>query len=181
MKRTLAVAAVAGSLGLAGVGGTAIAHAQTNADDSTGSSLVDALAKKFNLDKTKVQAVFDEQRSAMEQQRETELNEEIAQLVKDGKLTQEQADKLKAKRAELQKAREAQRNADDSTSHEERRAAHDQRRTELAAWLRENGIDANYTYLLVSKGGHGHRGDDPRDDRRSPHSQRQQSDAQSSS
>lgn len=160
MRKTLAVAAVAGSLGIAGVGGAAIAHAQTNSSTNPTASLVDAIAKKFNLDKSEVQKVVDEQHQAMETERENELKAELAQLVKDGKLTQAQADKLTAKRAELQKERDAARTNNSSATRTDRKSLREQQKTQLDTWLKEQNIDTKYAYLLHGNGGHGPRGGD---------------------
>ena len=120
------------------------------------SSLVDAIAGKFNLNKTDVQAVFDEQHSKMEATREAEVKAEIAQLVKDGKLTQAQADAILAKRAELDKERDTNRTADQNLTDAERQAKRDERRKALDKWAADNNIPIEYRYLL--KGGHGGHG-----------------------
>ena len=174
MKKHLLVAGAVTTVGLAGLAGATVANAETNSTSSTNpmSSLVDAISSKFNLNKTDVQKVFDEQRTKMEAEREQEVKDQVAQLVKDGKLTQDQADKINAKRAELEKEREAQRTADQNLNESERQAKReemrtqmDAKKTELDTWLKDNGIDTQYAYLLMGgRGGHGgpggmHRGD----------------------
>ena len=79
------IAAAATTTGLVGVG---VANAETG-DTSTNpmSSLVDAIAKKFNLNKDEVQTVFDEDRQARDAECETEVKTEVAKLVTDGKMT----------------------------------------------------------------------------------------------
>ncbi|MFZ2494352.1 MAG: hypothetical protein WAW60_01075 [Candidatus Saccharimonadales bacterium] len=156
MKKNLAVIGAITAISAAGLTGVTIAHA-ANATNSTNpmSSLVDAIASKFNLDKSQVQSVFDEQRTQMETEREAAVKADVAQLVKDGKLTQAQADKINAKRTELQKERESNRTADQSLSQADRKANMDERRTALDTWLSDNGIEKQYGYLLMGGRGHG--------------------------
>jgi hypothetical protein len=86
----------------------------------------------------------------------------VAKLVTDGKLTQAQADKINAKRTELKAAMDADRTAMDSKTDAERKAAMDTKKTELDTWLKDNGIDTQYAYLLMGggPGGPGGRGGD---------------------
>lgn len=157
MKKHLAVIGAVTAISAAGLTGVGIAHATNTTTSTTNpmSSLVDAIASKFNLDKSKVQSVFDEQRTKMDAERETQVASEVAQLVKDGKLTQTQADSLNAKRAELTKEREANRTTDEGLTEDQRRANMDKRRTALDTWLKAQGIDQQYAHLLMGGRGHG--------------------------
>lgn len=159
MKRHLAIAATAATIGIAGLGAGAASAATNNSATKTDpmSSLVDKIASKFNLNKTEVQQVFDEQRTAMETEREQTAKDRLAQLVKDGKLTQAQADAITAKRAELQKQREANKDSFKDKTEAERKAEMDKRKTELEAWAKQQGIDTKYLRLVMG-GGHGHGG-----------------------
>ena len=167
MKKQLVIASTVATLGLAGLaGGAAYATTQSGSTTDPMGSLVSAIATKFNLKTADVQAVFDANRTQMEAQREQAVKDQVAQLVKDGKLTQAQADKINAKRAELEKEREAERTADQNLSESERQAKMEARRTEMDAkktaldtWLKDNDIDTQYSYLLMGGGrGHGHGG-----------------------
>ena len=101
MKKVIIASSIA-ALGVTGLaGGAVFATANSTSGTDPMSGLVSAIATKFNLKKDNVQKVFDEQRTQMETQREQEVKDQVAQLVKDGKLTQAQADKINAKRAEL--------------------------------------------------------------------------------
>lgn len=165
MKKQLVIAGTAATLGLAGLaGGAAFATTQSGTNTDPMSGLVSAIATKFNLKAADVQAVFDANRAQMDAQREQQAKDQVAQLVKDGKLTQAQADKINAKRTELEKAREAERTADQKLNETERQAKREQmstqmdaKKTELDTWLKDNGIDTQYAYLLMG-GGHGHGG-----------------------
>lgn len=156
MKKQLAIIGAVAAVSTAGLAGAAIANAATTTSGTNPmSSLVDAIASKFKLNKTDVQAVFDEQHAKMEADRETEVKAEVAQLVTDGTLTQAKADAINAKRAELQKERDANRAADQNLTQDQRRANMDERRAALNAWLKEQGIDQKYAYLLMGGRGHG--------------------------
>lgn len=159
MKRTLVVAGIITAISAAGLAGAGMASAATDTSTRTDpfSSLVDALSSKFNLNKTDVQAVFDTQKSQMQAEREQEAKDQIAQLVTDGKLTQTQADKINAKRTDLQVAREAKRASGETMTSAERQAERETHKAELDIWLKDNGIDSQYAYLLFG-GGHGHGG-----------------------
>lgn len=167
MKK-LVVAGTVVAVSLAGLAGGA-AYATTNSTSGTDpmSGLASAIATKFNLNKDDVQKVVDEQRTQMQAQRDQEVKDQVAQLVKDGKLTQAQADKINANRAELEKEREANRTSEQNLTDEQRKAKMDEHKTALDTWLKDNGIDSQYAYLLMGgRGGHGGpggRGNDQRD------------------
>jgi predicted phage-related endonuclease len=93
MVTTGVVAATA----LAGVGGASLVSAATSSSSTNPEqSLVDKIASKFNLDKSKVQAVFDEEHQAREAEMKQNRADALAQAVKDDKLTQAQADHITA-------------------------------------------------------------------------------------
>ncbi len=162
MRKQFVIAGTVATLGLTGlIGGAAFATAQAGADNNT---LVQAIATKFNLKTAEVQAVFDANKTQVHAEREQQAKDKVAQLVSDGKLTQTQADKINAKRAELEKEREANRAADQNLTEAEhqakrdaRRAEMDTRKAQLDTWMKDNGIGAEYRYLLTS-GGKGHGG-----------------------
>lgn len=156
MKKVIIASSIA-ALGVTGLaGGAVFATANSTSGTDPMSGLVSAIATKFNLKKDDVQKVFDEQRTQMETQREQEVKDQVAQLVKDGKLTQAQADKINAKRAELVKEREANRTSEQNLTDAQRKTKMEERKTALDTWLKDNSIDSQYAYLLM--GGHGGRG-----------------------
>lgn len=156
MKKQLMVAGLATIVGVTGLVGAGVANAATDTSSSDPmSGLVQAVATKFNLKTTDVQAVFDEQHTKMQEERETEIKKDVAQLVSDGKITQAQADKINAKRAELNKEREAARDSSTSKTRDEMKSEMEAKRTELEAWAKENGIDTQYLRYVMG-GGHGH-------------------------
>lgn len=166
MKKQMIVVATVATLSVAGLaGGAAFATTQNGSGSDRMSNLVNAIATKFNLKTADVQAVFDTNRAQMQAQREQTVKDQVAQLVKDSKLTQEQADKINTKRAELQKERDVQRMANQNLTDTERQAKHEEmrakmetKRTELDTWLKDNGIDSQYHYLLMGGRDHGRGG-----------------------
>lgn len=159
MKKQLLAAGVAATIGLAGTG-VGVAHAATNSPDGTGpmSGLVEALSSKFNLDKTEVQQVFDEQHQKMHEERQAQQDEKLAELVTEGKLTSEQVEAIKAKRSELMAAREANRSSMAELSRDDRKANMEEARSELEAWAEEHDIDTEYLRFVMGGHGRGHGG-----------------------
>ncbi len=168
MKKTIVAASVAAVLATTGVAGVGLAQAATERGGSDHSGLVSAIAKKFKLKESDVQAVFDENHTARQAEREADIKHEVAQLVKDGKLTQAQADLINAKRTELQKTRNANRGNMSSKTDTERKAAMDAERTALDKWFTDNSIPTDYRYLVFGgrHGGPGGHHDGPRDGKR---------------
>lgn len=157
MKKNLLVAATVATIGL-GIGVPTAATLAAQAESgSTGSSMVEKITSKFNLNKDDVQKVFDEERASREAEREQQSKDELASLVKAGTLTQAQADKITAKRTELKADREANRDAMKDKTEAERKAAMEAKKAEIDTWASNNGIDAKYL-MLGHGGGRGHGG-----------------------
>ncbi len=131
MKKSqlIGLSTMAVTLGVVGL--TSFASAATS---TSGTSLVDKIATKFGLNKTDVQAVFDEEKTERQAERKAEVSERLQDLVDDGKITAEQKTKIEAKQEELQTAREAE-------------------RTALEAWANDNGVDVRY--VMQAKGMNG--------------------------
>lgn len=149
------------TVGLAGLGTMGVAKAATSStNDPHGdpqSSIIEKIASKFNLNKDEVKKVFDEDHTARQAEHEARMQQTLDQLVKDGKLTQEQADKLTAKAKELKADRDANRDSMKDKSESERKSARDAKREELKKWLSDNGISEEYARFLGGGGrGHGH-------------------------
>ena len=104
--------------------------------------LVEALAARFNLNTADVQAVFDEQRGQMQVDREAKEAEHLSQAVTDGKLTQEQADVITAKRDEMRSFMESLSTLDESA----RRDAMKTKQDELKKWAEDNGVSASFLW-----------------------------------
>ena len=168
-KQMVATAILVFGIAAAGLGA---AYAADNGNGNPMSGVVSAIAKKFNLNEADVQAVFDEQRSKMEVQREqnrqqnqarhqTEFESRLAGLVSAGKLTQAQADAIKAKHSELQSWRDEQMAALKNKTGQERKTAVETLRQEqkekidaLKRWAAGQGISEEYL-PLCGMGGEG--------------------------
>jgi len=173
----VATAVLIFTVACAGVG--AAYAAESGGKSNPMGDLVAAISQKFNLPQAEVQKVFDEQRTRMQtlheknrQQNQAERRQEfesrLSALVSSGKLTQVQADAIKARESELRTWREAQMAAlenktgqDRKTAMEALREAQKTKMEELKQWAKSNGIDQNYLPLcgMVTEGrGIGRRG-----------------------
>lgn len=148
-----------------GLVGTAYATSD-NTKANPMSNLVQAIASKFNLSESDVQAVFDAQKVQMEAQRETQRTEmeakrtqefadRLSQAVTEGKLTQEQADKITAKKAELK----TQKTNLEGKTEEERQTAMQEQKDSLKQWATDNNIPQEYILFMGGfEMGRGHMG-----------------------
>jgi hypothetical protein len=97
------------------------------AEDVTGyPPIVQKIASKFNLDVKDVNQAFEEERSEMWNKRRINLDERLTQAVLDGKITEEQKNKILEKRDEVEAQRYGER---------------EMRREEMDQWFSENGIN----------------------------------------
>lgn len=144
--------------------GSVYANSVAGQDNNPMNSLVNAIAEKFNLNVSDVQQVFDEHRQEMQAQRQEQMaekqsemqqkfEERLNQAVTDGKLTQEQANLIIAKKAEL----EAQRQNLQNGTPEENKEAMQEHRDELKQWAEDNNIPLQY-FMFAGPGGLGHMG-----------------------
>jgi hypothetical protein len=122
MKKSALIGLSMTAVTLGVVGLSSIASAQTS---TSGTSLIDKIATKFNLKKADVQAVFDADRTERQAERLAENSTRLQSLVDKGTITADQKTKIEAKQKELQTKRDAE-------------------RTELEKWATDNGIDAKY-------------------------------------
>lgn len=151
----VAVTALALGITTAGVG---VMHAAgTNSANNPMSNLVNAIAQKFNLNTADVQQVFDQQKQQMQAQRQQAEKDRLAQAVTDGKLTQDQADKITAKQQELQAQRQADKTALQGKTPAERQAARKSEMDSLKQWAADNNIPLQYVQFGFG-GPSGHRG-----------------------
>lgn len=154
LTKSLIVASVVGTLGTGALFTGAIASAETSTSTNNPmSSLVDKIASTFNLDKTKVQAVFDQQRSEMDAKRDAEVATRLNTLVSEGTITAQQKTAIEEKLAEMKKERESSTDNFKDMTDEQRKAAMDKKKSDLEAWAKEQGLD-----LTKLKGIFGHGG-----------------------
>jgi len=114
-------------------------------------SLVEKLASTFNLDKTKVQAVFDQEFKAHHAERQAKFEEKLTQLVKDGKISEAQKQLLLQKHQQMQESRQEQMEKMKSMTVEERKAAMEAHKKELENWAKENDIDVQDLFPMGGK------------------------------
>lgn len=140
-KKYFIISAIAIVLGLSALGAKAI-YAQNSLGASINpvSNLVNAIAAKFNLNTGDVQAVFDAQRAKMGALRTQNYTDRIKQAVTDGKLTQDQADKILAKKAELETLRFSLNNK----TPEERHTTMQEQMNSLKQWAKDSNIPQGY-------------------------------------
>ncbi|MDF2461184.1 MAG: hypothetical protein K0S68_587 [Candidatus Saccharibacteria bacterium] len=154
-KKVILPMAAVGVIAAAAIGiGVATAETTDSRD-----SLVQKISDKFKLNKSEVQAVFDEHKTEKHAQREARLEERLTQAVKDGDITEKQKTAILAKHKELAARFESEKDGLKDKTPEERRAAMQSLRTELDQWAKDNDIDTKWLKGFVVKGfkgGHGH-------------------------
>lgn len=157
IKKPLLVGAGAALIGLTSVTSVGLVSAATSSTTATSSSaatdtnpessLVDKLVAKFGLQKADVQAVFDEQHAEREAEMKANQAQRLADAVKDGDITQAQADHITKVRAEIDALRG---DAKPSELSDETRDAIRDKMDELRDWADENNVDMHDVM-----GGHG--------------------------
>lgn len=152
LKRSLVIGATLASVGVTSVAGMGLAHAASSSSGGQ-SNLIDKLVSTFHLNKADVQKVFDENQATRQADHNAKTKERLDTAVKDGKLTQDQEDKLIAKQKELQATREANRDEMAAKTDAERKAATQTERDAFKKWLSDNGIPKEYA--MGMRGEHG--------------------------
>lgn len=145
--------AIATGLALAGTGVIHAANTGTAQTSNPMNGLVNAIAQKFNLNASDVQQVFDQQRAQMDAQHQQEFEARVAQGVKDGKITQVQADQIVAKAKELQASRQSEQANSANQTEAERDAARKAQMDSLKEWATQNNIPKEF--MLFGGMGHG--------------------------
>lgn len=151
-KKTIITAGVIAAFGLAILTSSAV-YAQGNNQGMT--TIVQRIAKKFNLNESDVQAVFDAERDERMAEMNKKFEDRLSSLVSSGKLTEDQKQKVLAKKKELEASRKSDFENFKNMTDEERKAEIDKRRTELESWAKENGIDLKNTLFFMGMKGHG--------------------------
>jgi hypothetical protein len=151
MKKQLIFPAIVLVMGGAAVLGATQTYAQTQS--SGHSSLIQKIAQKFGLKETDVQAVFDEDRSEHQAEKQTMFDAKLTQAVTDGKITEAQKQLILTKRIELEKSRQTEFESFKDKTPEERKALMEKHRQEIQDWAKQNNIDIKY---LMGFGMRGH-------------------------
>jgi Spy/CpxP family protein refolding chaperone len=164
-SRTLFLSGIGVAVVTAGlVLSSSLVRAQTT--DKPFGGLAEAIAKKFNLDQTQVEAVFteyhDQHRQEMMEKMKVAEDERLSRLVTDGKITEAQKQAIVDKLTELKAERQ---NFDkeqfENMTPEQRKAEMLKKKEELDAWAKEQGIDPSVLMptmkFKTGRGGHGSR------------------------
>ena len=150
-KIMIATACAIAVVGAGAIGVGAVFAAQHGPGIGPMSGLVNAIASKFHLTPSDVQAVFDQQRQtqadAMKKQADQRFSDMLAQAVKDGKLTQAQADLITAKQKEIQTFQTSLQ----GKSPADRQTAMKTESDSLKAWATANNIPQQY--VMPFRGG----------------------------
>ena len=147
MNKKLLYITTISAVTLAAVG--AIAISSVSAASITGTSnpmsnLVSAIATKFNLNPADVQQVFNDQKAKMQAQMQQKETDRINAAVTAGKLTQDQANKIIAKKAELQTQEAAFKASLEGKTKAEIQAAIKAQMDALKQWATDNNIPLQY-------------------------------------
>jgi hypothetical protein len=158
--KQIIAAGIVGTVGIAGLTTFGIANAETSSNTSDGpmSSLVEKIANTFNLDRSKVQEVFDTDRTERETEREAEQAERLQALVDDGTITAAQKTAIEAKIKEMKAERDANKDAMKDLTNDERKAKMDEKRKALETWAKEQGLDLSTLKGILGGPGGGHGG-----------------------
>jgi hypothetical protein len=135
-------------LSVAAVGAGLLAVNQVSAQDAISSpqdSLIQRLVTKFGLNETEVKQVFEEEHDARHAEMAKRMEEQLTQAVNDGKLTNDQKQKILAKHEEMKANREATMESFNTMTEEERKAAMETKHEEIQTWAEANGIPLEYT------------------------------------
>ena len=152
VKKSLLVGAGVATIGLAGLSGAGIASAASNTSTTGNDSLVDKIANTFHLDKSQVQAVFDQNREEHRANMDAKRANALKQAVTDGKITQAQADHITAVWREIDDLRGTTKPSDLSGT---TRDQIKQKMDDLRDWLKQQHIDLRKMGMMGAGRGHG--------------------------
>jgi hypothetical protein len=139
-------------------GGITYASANSTDNKNPFNKIATAIATKFNLNATDVQTVIDDTMKAELAEMEKNRPDRLAQAVTDGKLTQAQADLIKAKQEEVKTTMESQKDTTKNMTQAEREAAMKTQTETLKQWVTDNNIPKEYI-MFLGKPGKGPGGD----------------------
>ena len=143
-KKSVMIATLLATVGAGAIGiGTTFAAEKVTPHDRM-TNLVSAIATKFNLSTTDVQAVFDTQHATNIAERKQDAIDHLAKAVADGKITQSQSTALQAK-IESEKAFMASLK---TMTPEQREAAVKAERASLEQWAKDNGFPKGFARIL---------------------------------
>jgi hypothetical protein len=159
LKKPLLIAGIASSVAFASLAAASGALAETSGTPGP-DNLIQKIAQKFNLKEADVKAVFEEDRAAHEAEHQKKIEDKLSQAVTNGKLTNEQKDKIIAKQKEFHAKMESNREDMKDKTEDEHRKTMEAERAELEQWAKDNNIPIEYLHpgkVMVRFGGPGPR------------------------
>ncbi len=157
IKKPALILGAASLISVGGLAGTGIVSAASG-NGSGSTSLVDAIATKFHLNKSEVQSVVDQNRAEHEAEHQKKFESRLDQAVTDGKITSAQKTQILAKEKELKSYMESLKDKTPQERHKLMKAKLDA----LKTWAKQNGIPSQY--VMFGPGGPGHHGGPGMDD-----------------
>lgn len=139
-------------LSLAVLGGALYGVNQVSAQETSTNphdSLIQRLVARFGLNENEINQVFEEEHEARHAEMAKRMEERLSQAVTDGKLTEEQKQKILAKHEEMKNSREAEMESFKNMTEEERRTAMEKKHTELTTWAKVNDIPMEYLMFKI--------------------------------
>ncbi len=119
------------------LGATAFGATQVLAQNNNQPSFVQQLAQKLGIDQSKVQQAVDQIKQDHKGQMQTNFQSKLDQLVKDGKITQQQEQLILNKFQELSQNKQNWKNL----TPDQRKAQMQQQRQDMQTWAQQNNID----------------------------------------
>lgn len=158
LTKTIVAGTIMGTLGIGSLATASIVGAESaaNNSDNPQSSLIEKIASTFNIDKSKLQTIFDEDREARETAHEKEQAARLQTLVDNGTITSAQKTAIEKKVAELKSQRDANRDTMKNLTDEERKAKMDEERTALENWAKTQDLDLTKLKGVLGGGPGGH-------------------------
>jgi 4-alpha-glucanotransferase len=139
-KKLLIISAVTGVAG-AGIIASSVMAATSPNNTSSYPPIVQKIADTFHLNAADVQKVFDQEKQDRQANHQQKFKDHLDALVKNGTITQDQADKIIAKLQDLKQNLK--------TENRQKRIQNRQNfKTQMEQWLKDNGINVSLDQLL---------------------------------
>lgn len=117
-------------------------------------SIIQRIAQRFNLNEADVKTVFEQEKEQHQAQMKAELETKLTQAVKDGKINEAQKTAILNKFADM-KADKIDPGQFKNMTKEQRKAEMDQKKADMEAWAKENGLTIEVLHSLMGHEGRG--------------------------
>lgn len=156
-KSPLVVGGVAVILAVSGVATVGVVNAVAGPQEhGTMSSLIDKIASTFNLDRNKVEKVFNDQHAEHKENHLIMIKQRLQKLVDEGTITGAQKTAIEVKLVDLKQQHETDKASYKNLNPEQRKEKMKQKRADLENWAKEQGLDLSKLSGIFS--GHGLQG-----------------------